>query len=101
MLADEVAALPEPFATAVEEALACFEADDGVEALFLGGSLAMGEFAQHSDIDLVAIKTEDVNVMERYVRYVRGVQVQVIAGPPLQFDIWLERDRPQLSLIHI
>lgn len=99
MLPDEVAALPEPFATAMEESLACFEGDDEVEALFLGGSLVTGEAAQHSDIDLVVIKTASVNVMERYVRYVHGVQVQVIAGPPLQFDIWLERDRPQGTVL--
>jgi hypothetical protein len=37
--------------------------------------------------------------MERYAEYVGGVQVQVIAGPPRQFDIWLEHDRPQGTVL--
>jgi len=95
----ELATLPEPFATALAESLAGFQADDAVEAVFLGGSLALGQLAPRSDLDLVVIKSESVTVMERYVRYVHGVQVQVIAGPPLQFDIWLERDRPQGTVL--
>lgn len=99
MLPGDLAALPEPFCTALAESLARFQAADDVEAVFLGGSLASGQVAPRSDLDLVLIKNESVTVMERYVRYVRGVQVQVIAGPPLQFDIWLERDRPQGTVL--
>jgi hypothetical protein len=95
----EVDRLPEPFATALVESLAGLEQDGDVEAVFLGGSLAAGGPAPRSDVDLVVIKNERVGVMERYVRYVHGVQVQVISGPPLQFDIWLERDRPQGTVL--
>ncbi|MGD8398288.1 MAG: nucleotidyltransferase domain-containing protein [Anaerolineae bacterium] len=99
MKRNAVEALPEPFATALVEALACLESDETVEAVFLGGSLAAGRVAPRSDLDLVVIKGEDVEVMERYARYVNDVQVQVIAGPPLQFDIWLERDRPSGTVV--
>ncbi len=91
--------LPEPFAAALAEALACLDADDEVEAVFLGGSAAAGQVMPRSDLDLVVIRCRHISIMERYVRYVHGVQVQVIAGPPLQFDIWLERDRPQGTVI--
>ncbi|MBN1660452.1 MAG: nucleotidyltransferase domain-containing protein [Anaerolineae bacterium] len=96
---DKAQALPEPFASALAESLASLERDDEVEAVFLGGSLAAGDPAPCSDIDLVVIKSVDVEVMERYARYVHGVQVQVISGPPLQFDVWLERDRPQGTVL--
>jgi hypothetical protein len=99
MKRDVVEELPEPFSTALAEALACLEGDETVEAVFLGGSLAAGQVAPRSDLDLVVIKADDVEVRERYVRYVNDVQVQVIAGPPLQFDIWLERDRPSGTVV--
>lgn len=91
--------LPEPFATALAEMLETLRSDDQVEAIFLGGSLALGLVSPRSDLDLVIIKGADVEVMERYVRYVHDVQVQVIAGPPRQFDIWLEEDRPSGTVI--
>jgi hypothetical protein len=91
--------LPEPFATALTETLETLHSDDQVEAIFLGGSLALGLVSPRSDLDLVIIKSADVEGMERYVRYVHNVQVQVIAGPPRQFDIWLEKDRPSGTVI--
>ncbi len=91
--------LPKPFATALASTLDELRADPQVEAVFLGGSLAMNQISLRSDLDLVVIKSEDVEVMERYVRYVADVQVQVIAGPPRQFDIWLEKDRPSGTVI--
>jgi hypothetical protein len=89
-----VGSLPEPFGAALAETLDALRADAQVEAVFLGGSLALGLVSKRSDLDLVVIKSTDVQVRERYVRYVGQVQVQVIAGPPRQFDIWLEKDRP-------
>jgi predicted nucleotidyltransferase len=89
-----VESLPEPFAAALAETLDALRADAQVEAVFLGGSLALGLASKRSDLDLVVIKSAEVQVRERYVRYVGQVQVQVIAGPPRQFDIWLEKDRP-------
>ncbi len=91
--------LPEPFASALEAALAALQADPLVEAVLLGGSLALAQPAARSDVDLVVIKSPDVGVMERYVDYYQGVQVQVIAGPPRQFDRWLELDRPQGTVL--
>jgi predicted nucleotidyltransferase len=91
--------LPEPFATVLNEVLQDLRSDAQVKAVFLGGSLALGQSSPRSDLDLVVIKSENVEVMERYVRYVEGVQVQVIAGPPRQFDIWLETDRPSGTVI--
>jgi len=91
--------LPEPFATALAETLESLHSDDQVEAVFLGGSLALGLVSPRSDLDLVIIKSAKVEGMERYVRYVHDVQVQFIAGPPRQFDIWLEQDRPQGTVI--
>jgi hypothetical protein len=91
--------LPEPFATALAETLETLHSDDQVEAIFLGGSLALGLVSPRSDLDLVIIKSADVEGMERYVRYIQDVQVQVIAGPPRQFDIWLEKDRPSGTVI--
>ena len=79
--------------------LAALQADPLVEAVILGGSLALGQPAARSDVDLVVIKSPDVSVMERYVDYYQGVQVQVIAGPPRQFDRWLEMDRPQGTVL--
>jgi hypothetical protein len=73
--------------------------DAQVEAVFLGGSLALGHVSPRSDVDLVVIKSAEVEVMERYVRYVKDVQVQVIAGPPRQFDVWLQQDRPSGTVI--
>jgi hypothetical protein len=91
--------LPEPFASVLAETLAELSADPQVEAVFLGGSLALGCASPRSDLDLVVIKCSMVTVMERYARYVNGVPVQVIAGPPAQFDIWLEKDRPTGTVI--
>jgi predicted nucleotidyltransferase len=91
--------LPEPFAEALAKTLDALRADAQVEAVFLGGSLALGLVSERSDLDLVVIKSADVEVRERYVRYVDQVQVQVIAGPPRQFDIWLEKDRPWGTVI--
>ena len=79
--------------------LAALQADPLVEAVILGGSLALGQPAARSDVDLVVIKSPDVGVMERYVDYYQGVQVQVIAGPPRQFDHWLVLDRPQGTVL--
>jgi hypothetical protein len=94
-----VVELPEPFASALTEVLNSLRADTQVEAIFLGGSLALGRLSPRSDVDLVVIKGAEVEVMDRYVRYVKDVQVQVIAGPPRQFDIWLEKDRPSGTVI--
>jgi hypothetical protein len=94
-----VESLPEPFATALAETLETLHSDGQVEAVFLGGSLALGLVSPRSDLDLVIIKSANVEGMERYVRYVHDVQVQIIAGPPRQFDIWLEKDRPQGAVI--
>lgn len=91
--------LPEPFATALAETLEILHSDDQVEAIFLGGSLALGLVSPRSDLDLVIIKCAHVEGMERYVRYVHNVQVQIIAGPPRQFDIWLEKDRPSGTVL--
>lgn len=91
--------LPEPFASVLAEVLNDLRTDVQVEAIFLGGSLALGHIAPRSDVDLVVIKSPEVEVMERYVRYVKDVQVQVITGPPRQFDIWLEQDRPSGTVI--
>jgi hypothetical protein len=91
--------LPEPFASALAESLGELCADPQVSAVFLGGSLALGQISPRSDVDLVVIKSTQVEVMERYARYVSGVQVQVVAGPPQQFDIWLEEDRPAGTII--
>ena len=91
--------LPEPFGSAVGATLAALQADPLVEGVILGGSLALGQPAARSDVDLVVIKSPDVAVMERYVDYCEGVQVQVIAGPPRQFDRWLELDRPQGTVL--
>jgi predicted nucleotidyltransferase len=91
--------LPEPYATVLNQVLQDLRSDPQVEAVFLGGSLALGQSSPRSDLDLVVIKSEAVEVMERYVRYVEDVQVQVIAGPPRQFDIWLETDRPSGTVI--
>jgi hypothetical protein len=91
--------LPEPFATALAETLGDLSADLQVQAIFLGGSLALGQISPRSDLDLVVIKSAQIKVMERYVRYVGGVQVQVIAGPPRQFDIWLKEDRPSGTIV--
>lgn len=97
--AQAAADLPEPFGSVVGATLAALQADPLVEAVVLGGSLALGQPAAHSDVDLVVIKSPDVNVMDRYVDYCQGVQVQVIAGPPRQFDRWLELDRPQGTVL--
>jgi hypothetical protein len=67
--------------------------------VFLGGSLALGQASPRSDLDLVIIKSDEVGLMERYARYVNDVQVQVIAGPRRQFDIWLEKDRPSGTVV--
>ena len=91
--------LPEPFASVLTEVLDDLRTDAQVEAVFLGGSLALGQISPRSDIDLVVIKCAEVEVMERYVRYVKDVQVQVISGPPRQFDIWLAHDRPSGTVI--
>lgn len=91
--------LPEPFATVLNTVLADLQADPQVEAVFLGGSLALGQASPRSDLDLVVIKSDEVGLMERYARYVNDVQVQVIAGPPRQFDIWLEQDRPSGTVV--
>jgi len=97
--AQAAAGLPEPFGSAVGATLAALQADPLVEAVILGGSLALGQHAARSDVDLVVIKSPDVSVMERYVDYYQDVQVQVIAGPPRQFDRWLELDRPQGTVL--
>jgi hypothetical protein len=94
-----VESLPEPFATALAETLKTLHSGDQVEAVFLGGSLALGRVSPRSDLDLVIIKSANVEGTERYVRYVHDVQVQIIAGPPRQFDIWLEKDRPSGTVI--
>lgn len=91
--------VPEPFATALAEVLAGLEADPQVEAVFLGGSLALGQCAERSDVDLVVVKSSEVTCMERYVTYVGPVQVQVIAGPPRQYDIWFKADRPTGTVV--
>jgi hypothetical protein len=90
---------PEPFATALADVMDGLRADPQVQAVFLGGSVALGRASARSDVDLVVIKGAEVEVMERYIRYVGDVQVQVIAGPPRQFDVWLERDRPSGTVI--
>jgi hypothetical protein len=94
-----VESLPEPFGTALADTMETLHSDDQVEAVFLGGSLALGLVSPRSDLDLVIIKSANVEGMERYVRYVHEVQVQIIAGPPRQFDIWLEKDRPSGTVI--
>lgn len=91
--------LPEPFASALLQVLGRLRADPQVEAVFLGGSAALGQCGPHSDLDLVVLKSADIAVMERYVQYEGDVQVQVIAGPPRQFDIWLETDRPSGTVL--
>jgi len=95
----EPVAVPEPFATALDEAMDDLRGDPQVEAVFLGGSVALNQCSPRSDLDLVVIKSSDVMVMERYVRYIGDVQVQVIAGPPRQFDIWIETDRPSGTVL--
>ena len=97
--AQAAAGLSEPFDSVVGTTLAALQADPLVEAVVLGGSLALGQPAARSDVDLVVIKSPDVGVMERYVDYYQGVQVQVIAGPPRQFDHWLKLDRPQGTVL--
>jgi hypothetical protein len=91
--------LPDPFGSVLDRISQDLCSDPHVEAVFLGGSLALGQASPRSDLDLVIIKDSTVPVMERYVRYVEGVQVQVISGPPRQFDIWLEKDRPTGTVI--
>jgi len=64
------------------------------------GRLAgLGQPAARSDVDLVVIKSLDVALWSVNVDYCEGVQVQVIAGPPRQFDRWLELDRPQGTVL--
>jgi predicted nucleotidyltransferase len=91
--------LPEPFTTVLDKVVQDLRSDLQIEAIFLGGSLALGQALPRSDLDLVVIKSNDVQVTERYAHYVEDVQVQVIAGPPRQFDIWLEQDRPTGTVI--
>jgi hypothetical protein len=91
--------LAEPFFTALARSVASLSEDPQVEAVFLGGSAALGQLCERSDLDLLLIKCTDVTVMERYAHYVGAVQVQVISGPPRQYDIWLEQDRPQGTVV--
>jgi hypothetical protein len=91
--------LAEPFSTALAQAVAALSEDPQVEAIFLGGSAALGQLCERSDLDLLLIKCTDVTVMERYAHYVGLVQVQVISGPPRQYDLWLEQDRPQGTVV--
>jgi hypothetical protein len=91
--------LPEPFAGALAQVVSALSADPQVEAIVLGGSAAMNRLCPRSDLDLLLIKCSQVTVMERYAQYVDGVQVQVIAGPPRQYDLWLELDRPQGTVL--
>ena len=62
------AALPEPFASALAESLACLESDGEVEAVFLGGSLAAGDPTPRSDLDLVVIKADREVILNKAVK---------------------------------
>lgn len=82
--AREVVAKLEPgYARIFERALASFEADERVRALWLGGSLARGEADRASDLDLLlAVRDEDhAEFLEKWRGWLAEITPTLIARP--------------------